>query len=107
MGESGFEINVSTHFGDYDPPQISAKLPLVATEHLTDLKNFYSSVTGPVKAADEQGLLASLGISHVVFANFDVDKGERPGTFLASMRFYSEMMPDTGALELLSTEEPT
>jgi len=111
QGLAGYEIAISTYLGDYDTPLIGGPgAPLVAKDSLTDLAQFIASQHGPVKILDEAGILAGLNISYIVFGGspMEVDQDpSRPGVLNVSLSVYSELMPDTGALEILTEEEPS
>lgn len=108
QGLSGYEISITTWFGDYDPPVFSSHDAITANDELRALNSLISQ-DGPVKIVDEEGLLSSLGISYVVFSAtpMEIDQDPtKPGVLNVSLSCYSELMPDTGALEMLTLEEP-
>lgn len=111
QGLAGYEIAVSTYFGDYDTPLIGGPgVALVAKDSIADLAQFIASQHGPVKILDEDGILSGINIAYIVFgaSPLEIDQDpSRPGVLNVSLAMYSELMPDTGALEILTEEEPS
>lgn len=111
QGLAGYEIGISTYLGDYDTPLIGGPgIPLIAKNSLEDLAQFIATHHGPVKILDEDGILSGLNIAYIVFGPnpLEIDQDPaRPGVLNISLSMYSELMPDTGALEILTEEEPS
>lgn len=110
QGLSGYDITITTHFGDYTMPGlIFPGVPLVAKDSLADLAQFIATEHGPVKILDEDNILESLHIAYVVFGPnpLEVDQDPtRPGVLNVSLFMYAELMPHTSAREMLTEEEP-
>lgn len=107
MDLQGYEVDIQTETGNWEIRTIFRLFykPVKGIDDVRDLLAMFRDKKKPLKAVDEEGILAAAGIDHLVIHAISIEPiREKPHAFSISLGCYSELNPDVSIVDLMPEE---